>query len=247
MKKVLSLLIIIPIIFSFISCDVNIEEAINNFVENSEVKIGEEAKYKIASEKYDNKGIRISYPILKNISDDNKQYKINKYIKDVALKVADLYEEVSDVNLQILYEVKYKSSKYLSIAFSGTATVPNEANPTNYFYTINLDLVNCKKLRLIDIIGLDRNLVKDIMNGSYNPINDVPNFQNVYKDMKEQDFIYSLENADSPENMGEEGYSNYYTYLANDSVGISIRTPHEFGDHMEYEINKSWLQYKLED
>ena len=128
MKKRLFLFgVVISFTFILISC--------GNEIEDSKVNtniITKDEKYVISSNKYEIKDVRISYPVVSGLSDKNKEYRINKIIKDNALKGLNYYVDDENIDLKIVYEVKLNNSKYLSIIYYGVGYFHKDAHPTNH-------------------------------------------------------------------------------------------------------------------
>ena len=59
------------------------------------------------------------------------------------------------------------------------------------------------------------------------------------------DSIYkNILNADDLDGIGTENQSNYFSYINEDSIGISIEVPHAIGDHLEYELSGEEIGFK---
>ena len=236
-------MITVSIIFSLISCEDNKTVLVSSGSEETEKA---NKKYGVATEKYEKKSVRISYPVISNLGNIDKEYRINKIIKDTALQAIDYYVHGQDIELNIIYEVKYKDDKYISIAFSGVGDIVNASYPTNHFYTLNIDIDKGERIQLKDVINIDNSLVSKIKEGKYSPIENVDGLNKVYATMNNDSMLTALENADSQINVRQAGDIEYYSYITESAVGISIEVPHALGDHIEYEISKTELGYKLE-
>ena len=229
----------------------------NSKVENNKVnengtqnnlKVSPESSYKIISETYDNnKGTKINYPQITDLSDAEKQKELNEIIKNEALKGNNYYKDVDgDVTIDINYKIVCQEPEFLSIIYSGVGNVSGAAHPSNLFYTTNLDITNRKNLILNDIVNINDDFVNMLINGSFKAVNS--EYQAEYKSeinmLTLEDWKKRLLAADPSDKMGNE-----FSYMTKDSLGISIGVIHALGDHAEFEIKyKDILKYiKLKD
>ena len=207
-----------------------------------------QGSYKIISETYDNnKGTKISYPQISDLSDTEKQKELNEIIKNEALKGTNYYKDVDgDVTIDINYKIVCQEPELLSIIYSGVGNVSGAAHPSNLFYTTNLDLINNKKLRLNDIVDVNDDFVNMLINGKFKTVNS--EYEAEYKSdinmSTLDDWKKRLLAADPSDNMGSE-----FSYMTKDSLGISVGVIHALGDHAEFEIKYKdiWKYIKLKD
>ncbi|MBU0647345.1 DUF4163 domain-containing protein, partial [Patescibacteria group bacterium] len=192
--------------------------------------------YEITKTNYVDKGIKISYPQITDLSDTNKQKKINDLIKNEGLKVLDYYKNVDEeVSLDINYDIKWKGPNLLSIQYSGIANIKGAAYPNNMFYTTNIDINKGNKLKLTDIININEIFVTKFKEGKYVAWDIELNSANnlIKNDINSYDFVKEFKYADT---MGEENTAYSFSYFTKDSLGISVGVPHAIGDHAEFEI-----------
>ncbi|MGG7177127.1 hypothetical protein ACQPU1_06035 [Clostridium paraputrificum] len=194
-------------------------------------------KYKVISKKYEKKMIRISYPMISGLGDKDKEYRINKLIEDNALKIIDFYGKEKSIDIKIAYEVKLQNSETLSIVYSGVGNVPNTAYPTNHFYTTNIDIVNGRVLKLSDLVQVDESLVSMLKSDAFILINDAGITKEVINNMYNNILLDSLKNADEIDKIGTIEQPDTFSYLTEDSLGISIGVSHAAGDHLEFEVD----------
>jgi len=214
----------------------------------SNFELASQGSYKIVSETYDNnKGTKINYPQITDLSDAEKQKGLNEIIKNEALKGNNYYKDVDgDVTIDINYKIVCQEPELISIIYSGVGNVSGAAHPSNLFYTTNLDITNIKNLRLNDIVNINDDFVNMLINGSFKAINS--KYEAEYKSeinmLTLEDWKKRLLAADPSDKMGNE-----FSYMTKDSLGISIGVIHALGDHAEFEIKyKDILKYiKLKD
>lgn len=216
--------------------------------DQSNFELGSEGLYKIVNEIYDNnKGTKISYPQISELSDAEKQKELNEIIKNEALKGNNYYKDVDgEVTIDINYKIACQEPELLSIIYSGVGNVSGAAHPSNLFYTTNLDIANRKNLRLNDIVNINDDFVNMLINGSFKAVNS--EYEAEYKSeinmLTLEDWKKRLLAADPSDKMGSE-----FSYMTKDSLGISIGVIHALGDHAEFEIKYKdiWKYIKLKD
>jgi len=214
----------------------------------SNFELASQGSYKIVSETYDNnKGTKINYPQITDLSDAEKQKGLNEIIKNEALKGNNYYKDVDgDVTIDINYKIVCQEPELISIIYSGVGNVSGAAHPSNLFYTTNLDITNRKNLRLNDIVNINDDFVNMLINGSFKAINS--KYEAEYKSeinmLTLEDWKKRLLAADPSDKMGSE-----FSYMTKDSLGISIGVMHALGDHTEFEIKYKdiWKYIKLKD
>ena len=96
------------------------------------------AEYQVVTKSFTDREIKVDYPQIANLGDNGKQDKINKTIKEEALKVLNYYQDPeedfrSKLSLEIGYDIKLKTAKVLSIQYSGTGNVEGAAHPNRLF------------------------------------------------------------------------------------------------------------------
>ena len=206
------------------------------------------SSYKIVSETYDNnKGTKINYPQITDLSDAEKQKGLNEIIKNEALKGNNYYKDVDgEVTIDINYKIVCQEPELLSIIYSGVGNVTGAAHPSNLFYTTNLDIKNTKILRLNDIVDINDDFVNMFINGKFKAVNS--DYESEYKSeismVTFDEWKKRLLAADPSDKMGSE-----FSYMTKDSLGISIGVMHALGDHAEFEIKYKdiWKYIKLKD
>lgn len=177
----------------------------------------------------------IKYPQISGLSDNDKQKNINRTLKDEALKVSKYYENpYGSVEFDIDYKVALKNPNILSIQYSGVGSVSNAAHPNNLFYTTNINIKTGDRLRLKDIVNIDKNFANKFLNGEFKTL--WPEQGGALKHFTNEEIQEYFEEADSLDNIGTEKQSDVFSYFMNDSLGISISVAHAIGDHAEFEI-----------
>jgi len=203
---------------------------------NDSTKTNEQiSPYKLVGETYTNNKININYPQINNLSDLEKEKKLNAIIKSEALKALSIYDNDSSVDID--YSVTFTNLKYLSIQYIGSVVVEEGAYPSGIFYTTNIDIHNEKRLTLKDIVAIDDNFIKTLISGRYKPYDSE---LNVEKESKEELAAFTTKELVNhfikSDDISDENELSLYSYFTKDSLGISFGLPHALGDHAEYEV-----------
>lgn len=197
----------------------------------------ENTTYDLSKETYVNKNIVINYPQVVNLRDNNKQKTINQIIKRDALKAFDDNDSV-----EINYVIKLKNANILSIQYFGCRNTKDTPHPTNEFYTTNIDLNKGGKLRLTDLVNINDAFEKKFEEGEFIDWEGDTTSEASQRrlavltelnDLSANDLLKCFSESDD---VGEANISNTYSYLTNDSIGISVNISHAIGDHAEFEI-----------
>lgn len=192
-------------------------------------------KYQLTNQVYNNKNVTIYYPQIMNLGDSSKQKRINKIIKDDALRLFNSYKASGEeFSLEINYAIKLQNMDILSIQYSGLSNFKGSAHPSNLFFTTNIDINNARKIRLNELVNIDETFVKKLREGKYvTSSQGSTELKNaIYMELNrltDNELIKMLKNADTVN-------SESFSFLTNDSLGISISVPHPVGDHAEFEI-----------
>lgn len=156
------------------------------------------------------------------------------YIFSSPKEVGNLY--LPDT-LHITYDIKRNDNKYLSILYTANFYSPYAAYPTQMIYSTNIDKVSDKRIKLSDIILVDKSLVDDIT--SWDMV--TQNNDNIDYHKAVIDYLNGLGKEvlymgfKSADILGPDNYLDIYSYLTSDKLGVSISMPHYLGDHVEFE------------
>ncbi|WP_043891377.1 DUF4163 domain-containing protein [Paenibacillus sp. Aloe-11] len=213
------------------SGEVHIDSAHNN---SSNTHIDQQS-YELIQEKYSKNGIDIKYPQITKLEDAAKQKSLNQILKNEALKGLHEYgDSDSGVHLKIDYEIKRQSERFLSIQYTGIRYVKKAAYPNHIFYTTNLDIKQALRLRLSDLIKIEKPFIELLKSGKFTAVE--PEQKDLLGNFTQDELYQSLTNADVLEDSAEGSESDAFSYLTSGSLGISIPVAHAAGDHAEYEI-----------
>lgn len=177
----------------------------------------------------------IKYPQISGLSNTDRQKKINKTLKDEAVKVLKYYEDpYGSVEMNIDYKVVAKDTNILSIRYTGVGSVSNAAHLNSLFFTTNININTGDRLRLKDVANIDENFANKFLSGKFKALR--PEHSEVLKQLSIKDVQDIFNEADSLDNIGTEKQSDVFSYFTNDSLGISISVGHALGGHAEFEI-----------
>lgn len=186
-------------------------------------------KYETKKITYDSNNIKINYPQITNLGDAKKEEKVNQIIKREALKVLEDYKDsISNLTLDMNYEIKYEGTDILSIEYLGLAMVKDSAYPVNVIYTTNIDLTSGKLVTLGEAVTINDALGTAFTGGKYIPYSSDLNLKSLGA---EQEALMDLNLTESFNN------NNTKFYFTKDSLVISVEVLHGFGDHLEKSIS----------
>nr|WP_274483089.1 DUF4163 domain-containing protein [Paenibacillus polymyxa] len=230
----------------FINSDDSEQNLIIEFSKSGEVRIdseystalnthSERQSYELIQEEYSKNGIVIKYPQIIKLKDIAKQKSLNKILKADALEGLQNYADSNaGVHVEIDYEIKRQSERFLSVQYTGIHYMKDAAYPTHIFYTTNLDMRQVSRIRLRDLIKVEKPFIELIKSGKITAVQ--PEQQGLIGDFTKDDLIQLLTNADVTKGSLAEVEMESFSYLTSDSLGISIPVAHAVGDHAEYEI-----------
>lgn len=204
---------------------------------------------KIEEQIYKRNGTLVSYPLIVSGGSSQDRDKWNNIILGDINEILKLYSaygftqptKETDLYLQdtlnISYEIKRNDGRILSIFYMADFYSPYAAHPTQLIYTTNIDLVNNKRLKLSDIIAVDRALVENFTSWELVTRGDESQeFLSALKDyiqgLGKDILLMGFQSADI---IGPDNYLGIYSYQTPERIGISISVPNYLGDHVEYE------------
>ncbi|MGO4951037.1 DUF4163 domain-containing protein [Paenibacillus sp. DRB1-1] len=195
----------------------------------------EQQSYELIQAKYSENGIIIKYPQITKLKDTVKQKSLNQILKTEAVKGLHEYvDSGTEAHVEIDYEIKRQSERFLSVQYTGVRYVKSAAYPNHIFYTTNLDMKQASKLRLSDLIKIEKPLLELLKNGEITDVQ--PEQKGLIGGFTQDELIQSLTSADLTKGSTEESALDTFSYLTNDSLGMSVPMAHVVGDHAEYEI-----------
>ncbi len=210
---------------------------------------------------YQAKGIEGSYPQIVAGGTKKAMENWNLLIKTDFDKILQIYSfhpfagptppstDIEQTLLNIVYEIKSNNKEVFSVLYRADFNSSFVAHPSNLVYTTNLDKNRNKRLRLADIVILSEAFVKDFR--TWEPIA----YDQENKEMRKaaMDYIGNITDQDllkgfrSSDRIGSGNPWGIYSYLTNNSLGISIEVPHYAGDQIQFEVPFSDLKKYLKD
>lgn len=209
---------------------------------NFNATASENKPYSIITETFSQDDIKLEYPQIKGLGDDDREKAINDLIKNDVLKsqVEDplkFYQDETNLKVTLTMDMKYKitlnTTELLSMIFTGVSFIEGGAHPSFNVYCITIDLKNMTKLKLSDFTTIDMNLVQKIKQSTA-----VSNDSIDEEGMDNQGLIFEIQNQDDKILLQglQEQYANYAFYLTPNSLVISVCITHVAGDYALVEL-----------
>ncbi len=149
--------------------------------------------------------------------------------------------------LTLSYEIKGNTEDWLSIFYLADYSSAYSAHPSNLIYTTNIDMRQSRRIRLSDIVELNEAFVKEFRTWKLVDSSEhTDEIQEVIYDyinhISDKELLAGFRAADQ---IGSDNPWGIYSYLTNDSLGISIEVPNYAGDHAEFEQTLTRLERYL--
>lgn len=237
--KVILLIFFLVVSITLFSCKNENSSGTKNNYNKIDMSL-EDNIYTIEGEKYEEeKGVTIIYPKVR-YKDEEKSNIINSIIKFGALSIINYYKGDNDFSLYSNYNITRQDSNILSIVFEGYAYSNSGTVYVNdIFYTINIDLVNNKLLKLSDFVDINDDFISKLKSGEISE-----NKKSNFEGLSNEDIKEKLEKCDI---INEFAECESYSYLTKDSLGVSLRVDHSLGDHIESKISlEGWEMIKFD-
>lgn len=210
----------------------------------------------IEKEQYKKDGIEAEYPKLISGGNTEDLERWNQMIYEDFNKILKIYSfnpfpelTPSPTNqiptiLTIKNMVKLNTTNLISIFYNADYNSKFSAHPTDLVYTTNIDKTNKVRLKLSDIIKLDKDFVKDFREWTFIPVeqgNEELNkaIKDYVDNISDEDLLMGFQTAD---NIGSGNLWGIYSYFTPDRLGISLEVPNYIGDHIEFEREYSKLK-----
>lgn len=191
-------------------------------------------EYKITEVKL-NLGDKITgvYPQINGLADADIQNTINQLIETETMDFIKYFNQ-DDVTIELSYDVPWKGSNMLSLRYYMYYYADGAAHPNINYTTLNLDLVNGKRVRLSDIVNIDEDFAKSMREFSVysGPLENSAELEEFLSaNLSVQDSA-AFSNADY-----STDYYSMYTYFTENAIGFNLVVPHAIGDYALYEVN----------
>lgn len=206
---------------------------------------------------YVNEGISAAYPKIIAADESGSIDRINELILEDFNRILQIYSftpfepapgTVQATVLDISYQIKLNNTEIISILYLAAFNSPYAAHPTRLVYTSNIDRKNSKRLTLGDIVRLDTDFVVNfkgwrLVNEEKYPEYIKQGIKDFLSGMETETLLEGMKSADI---IGAENRLGIYSYLTEDSLGISLGLPNFLGDHAEFEMDYQSLAPYLE-
>ncbi|MDD3174198.1 MAG: hypothetical protein PHF63_11200 [Herbinix sp.] len=206
-------------------------------------------KAEMENERYDKEGIEAEYPQIVSGGNEEELSKWNQIIQEDFQKIIAIYSfnpyldlrqtptgEIPTI-LKIKYEIKLNTDELLSITYTADYNSPYSAYPTQLLYTTNINKTKSERLKLPDVVKLNKDFVKEFRTWDYKTV-DEGNLElnkaikDYVNNISDEDLLNGFQTADI---IGSGNTWGIYSYLTPDRLVISIGVPNYIGDHVEFE------------
>ncbi|MDF2543280.1 MAG: hypothetical protein K0S47_2998 [Herbinix sp.] len=209
---------------------------------------------------YKEDGVEAYYPQIHAGLPESKKTKLNKILKDdfdniLKIYAFDPYPELNQpkngtprYSLKINYIVKLVNEHFISILYNVDFNTAFAAHPSEMIYTTNLNLDTEERLRLPDMIPINKAFVNEFRTWPFITFEEGnQELNNAIKDylsnITEEELIQGFKQSDL---INSENSWGIYSYLTADKLGVSLAVPHYIGDHVEFEQAYKNLQGGLQ-
>lgn len=191
--------------------------------------------YEIETAAYEEGVVKITYPQLVNMDNQEKQQRINESIKNAVTHVT------TDENLssyELRYETATKGAGMVSFIFRGTSYYEGAAYPNNMIKTLNIDLNTEKNVRLKDFADLSAVVSGLEMAEGYQIVNEgveLSDFSAFLNNGSVTDYAITLLDFDldlANPDLRPAGFSA----IRENHLVLFIEAEHAMGDYVELEF-----------
>lgn len=193
--------------------------------------------YNIESTVYEEGVVRVEYPQLTGMENEENQQKINENIRNSVLN------DISNKNLsfyELSYETVTKGNGIVSFIFRGSENDMGSAYPRNIIKTLNIDLNTGKNVRLKDFADISSIVSSLELADGYTVLNegvDMADFSAFLNNGYVTDYAMTLLDYDidfeNPD-MVPAGY----TAIRENHLILFVEAEHAMGDYVELEFEK---------
>src|SRR5690606_19675445 len=110
--------------------------------------------------------LKIQYPELTQMKDQNIEQQINSLLKEEVISFMNQYKD-EDTNLEMKYHLMMQSSDTLSILYTGELYITDGMYPTQLLFTTNVNINNGERIRLSDRFTIDESFIDKVIHSPY--------------------------------------------------------------------------------
>ena len=225
----------------------------------SDVTAENDGMHRIQEVLYHKEGIEASYPSILSGDTADKLEDWNRIIKEDFDRILQIYsfqpfpeltpgaDDGVPSLLLISYDLKSNTEEWLSIIYYADYSSAYSAHPSNLIYTTNIDKRGSRRLRLSDILDLNKDFVQEFRTWEWKGTSEESGeiksaiYQYV-ENITDEELLEGFRGADQ---IGSGNPWGIYSYLTQNGLGISLEVPHYAGDHAEFEQSFARLEKYL--
>jgi hypothetical protein len=187
---------------------------------------------------YKDKNVSIQYPVISNLSDKNKEERINQLLKENALSLIHI-NSIDPIKDTVIIDADIISadSKRITAVYTGTFYAEGAAHPLNFFYTNTVDLNQVKDLGLTDYADPET-LAKYVLSDQVKFYDASPELTEALMEARTQmdlnSYVKTFQEADFPIKTklsdGTPAFPDSFSYVDKGNIIFSIPVPHALGD-----------------
>lgn len=191
-----------------------------------------------ADTSHKNSQVSVAYPVFSGAD----MQEINADIYAFAKDFAELYygQDYTDLQLELIFEIKRYDSEYLSIAFTGTGNVLTAAHPNNLFLTKNYDLQKKQPITLSALHTIDRAFADALYTAAEEKFIALARQDSSF----DAETMWEIFQADYPTadallpvlQKCDTDPTSCQSYITRNAIGVSLPVSHAGGDHIEVEV-----------
>lgn len=251
MKKIRKFLLIVSALFCvfiIVSCGVITDSTQsdkntgNTLIKDNITQEEKKDSLKIVKKKMEALTIDIpQFYDMKNSKRENHRNQLIEGLVEEEIKSTGVEElkDIAEIDMNILRH----DEKILSVIYEASYYISTMAHPFNFAFTVNVNLLNDKKIDFSDAIAISEDFCEELRNGELTIDNAVSKYRsNLYP----KEYLKRYSKSEIMELLQEAKY-----YITEDKVGVIIETVYAVGSYMIVEtdaqnmFNNSFVEKKL--
>ncbi len=207
--------------------NMNVEQSVDN------VTVKEEVYFDVDESM--NKDVKLKFPVINGLDDEETQKQINYELKEVSLNVLNDFSSLEDMNISTSYEVMLNSNEILSILYTANSLHTVQAYPLIRTHTININMSNGEKLSDSDIITIDDDFIA-LFSEKFEITSEYVSDED--KD-RIKEYVYDNISLDMFREASISSYPEISFFLTETSLNISLAVPFSLGSYAVFSAEYS--------